>query len=836
MAEKKQWSASIAFADTTTADGISLRQGVGRKTKPITDNRTVVPAHVSGRACARAVPSGKKGSVAGYWRGTSESVDVQDGVFWLQVENPPAHRLREVYVTIDFFESELGFIAVQYHRDGLEGFVHHVCPPGAPRPWDSTWVNTLDTGSWQRATIRLVEPVFDHSGFHDADLKIIGSGPLVLSMVRISEERPEDFSDTDQMAHARRAEEHLSQSYPKASIPVSIGNIGAIFEERDDSGVLNVPPWLPLYKGMGVTAIQSYVRWSSIEREEGVWDWTFYDWVVAEAKKFGLKWVAFIMIGPWYAMPKWWLATSNNYRNRCLEHGQESWVQSIWSPVQLDYVERFMRKFAEHYPEELIESIMVGISGDFGESTTNGVFTGDMYHTHVGYWCGEDVAVADFRRTLREKYGSIGRLNEAWASSFGSFDEIRPVVRKDAPSDRAWIDQINWYCGQMTWWMQRWGEICHEAMPNTVFYNAAGGAGDPPRAAHWTDQTRALKHTGMGHRATNEGCDYAFNYVYTAWQGVGCRFYGVPFGNEPWGGDMAGNGVLGRVFNLVTQQGTNFWSYEGHLHSPSGRLALQRGLPFLNGEYRRVNRVAVFYPWTHFVLADDHGFSEQGMRDRFWPQAEELRDIIDYDLIDDGLIKDGIMEDYDFLVILQGSTYEGPELERLYRWVENGGVLITHNLGVPSTVEGDLSLGLRLLAFEPTVSPLEKELGGRICRVGKGCAIMLPVCANRKGYFGDDRWADDHKDHPATHPAFWDMLTETLANASRLDVGLEDYAIFDGVQDEVYGALMERAGVRGVMFFSQVNSDVTKTIRLPGGRSKNVIVPAGQMVFAPFEG
>jgi len=33
-----------------------------------------------------------------------------------------------------------------------------------------------------------------------------------------------------------------------------------------------------------------------------------------------------------------------------------------------------------------------------------------------------------------------------------------------------------------------------------------------------------------------------------------------------------------------------------------------------------------------------------------------------------------------------------------------------------------------------------------------------------------------------------------------------------------------------------VNSDVTKTIRLPGGRSKNVIVPAGQMVFAPFEG
>jgi hypothetical protein len=340
----------------------------------------------------------------------------------------------------------------------------------------------------------------------------------------------------------------------------------------------------------------------------------------------------------------------------------------------------------------------------------------------------------------------------------------------------------------------------------------------------------------MGHRATNEGCDYAFNYVYTAWQGIGCRFYGLPFGNEPWGGDMNGNGVLGRIYNLVTQHGTNFWSYEGHVHPPAGRLALQRGLPFLNGEFRRTNRVAVFYPWTHFIIADDHGFSEQGMRDRYWPQIEELRDIVDYDLIDDGLIKDGIMRDFDFLVVLQGTTYEGAELARIVEWVENGGVLITHNIGIPTTVEGDLSLGLRLMTVNAKPTAFETELGARINRVGKGCVVMFPTSANRKGYFGDDRWADDHKDHPATDPEFWTMLTKTLSNASKLGAGTKDYPVVDGAKDEVYGAIMEKNGVPGVLYFSQVNSDVEKTVLLPGGMTQKVLVPAGQMVFSAFAG
>jgi len=387
--------------------------------------------------------------------------------------------------------------------------------------------------------------------------------------------------------------------------------------------------------------------------------------------------------------------------------------------------------------------------------------------------------------------------------------------------------------------MQRWGEICRKALPHTLMFNAAGGAGDPPRSAHWSDQTKALQESGMGQRVTNEGADYAFNYAYTAWPGLSCRFYGTPFGNEPWGGDMCGTGVLGRMYNGITQHAANLWFYDGHIRPPAGRRAVQKGLPFATGEYRRTNRVAVFYPWTHFVLIDEYGFSEKGLRDKFWPQVEELRDILDFDLVDDHLIRDGIMKDYDFLVVLQGTTYEHDELARLVGWVEKGGVLITHSIGIPATVEGDMSLGQKLMAFGAKPTALETKLGARIATVGAGRAVMYPRSANLKGWHGDERWDRDHKDHPATHPGFWKMLTATLARASELGTGLADYPIIDGEKDEVYGAIMEKNGKPGILYFSQTERDVVKRPVLPGKgsaarRSAKVVVPAGELLFVPF--
>ncbi len=785
----------------------------------------------AGATCLRTNPAAPEISRMGYWRGEPESTTGPGEGVIFSVEDPP-DSASEVFAVIDFFEDRVGWLALEYRVDNREAFAPYVCTWHESAPREDTWVSTADTSTMQRVVFRLSSPVFGNG--ERGDLRITGDGPVFVAGVTLTDQQPDGMERHTLTAHAERIHKILSPRFPDPAMPFSVGNICAIFEDGDLRNALDVVPMIPIYRAMGVSAIQSYVRWSSVEKDEGVWDWTCYDWVVEKAKAFGMRWVAFIMIGPHYAMPKWWLEVGNDRKNRCLEHGEESWVQSIWSDAMLPAVERFMQAFAAHYPEQIVESVMLGPAGDFGETTTNGVFTRGLYHTHVGYWCGEDAAVEDLRRTMEERYGSIERLNEEWHTEYASFEELRPVQRHEAASLHQWTEQVGWYVDRMTWWTEEWGRITRSALPYTPVYIAAGGAGDPPRAATWSGQMRVLKPSNVGARVTNEGGDYAFNFAYTSWAGVCCDWWGLPFGNEPWGGDMSGNGVLGRIFNAITLGADNFWIYDGHMRSDASRKALEAGLPYLDGTVSRANRVAVYYPWTHFVVNDEHGFSEKGLRDIFWPQVEELRDILDFDLVDDGLVAEGILRNYDFLIVLQGTVYEHGELERLAEWVRRGGVLVTHNIGLPGTVDGDISVGQELMNFPLNPTRLELELDGRIAAIGHGRVVMHTVSADMKGWYGDSRWEGDHKDHPSTKPSFWGMIIGTLSRASELGTGLDDYPILDGERDEVYVSFVEYRGVDGALFFSQRKDDVTKRVTLPGGATGEMVVPAGGLAFLPL--
>jgi hypothetical protein len=61
---------------------------------------------------------------------------------------------------------------------------------------------------------------------------------------------------------------------------------------------------LDLLKQMGVTSIQTYIFWNKVEKERGVMDWSEYDADVALFKQHGLKWVPFVIAGPWYVTPE----------------------------------------------------------------------------------------------------------------------------------------------------------------------------------------------------------------------------------------------------------------------------------------------------------------------------------------------------------------------------------------------------------------------------------------------------------------------------------------------------------------------------------------------------
>ena len=122
-------------------------------------------------------------------------------------------------------------------------------------------------------------------------------------------------------------------------------------------------------KKAGITSLQSYVYWAEIEKQPGIIDFSTYDILLEKLKKHNLKWVPFIILGPYYATPLWFQETDESVYAKCLEHGLETKIQSIWNPNLPKYVDRFLQILGEHYRDSnVLESITLDISGNWGES------------------------------------------------------------------------------------------------------------------------------------------------------------------------------------------------------------------------------------------------------------------------------------------------------------------------------------------------------------------------------------------------------------------------------------------------------------------------------------
>jgi len=87
---------------------------------------------------------------------------------------------------------------------------------------------------------------------------------------------------------------------------------------------------------------------------------------------------------------------------------------------------------AEHYGgDRNIAAIYLGIHGDFGETIFPMGFPpggkerfGEEGVGPPDYWCNDDDARADFRRFIRQKYGSLQKLNAAWGTRFDPFEAV----------------------------------------------------------------------------------------------------------------------------------------------------------------------------------------------------------------------------------------------------------------------------------------------------------------------------------------------------------------------------------------------------------------------------
>ncbi|MCI8276059.1 MAG: beta-galactosidase [Lachnospiraceae bacterium] len=156
--------------------------------------------------------------------------------------------------------------------------------------------------------------------------------------------------------------------------------------------------------------------WHRMEREEGVYDFSLFDRVIAGAKERGLK----VILGtPTAAIPAW-LAHKHPEILSEFEDGRKRvfggrHVYCFNSPVLYEYSEKIIRAMVSHFRgEEQVAAWQV--DNEFGHEGSDMCFCPRCHRAFQDY--------------LREKFsGDIGRLNEAygtvfWSQEYNCFEEI----------------------------------------------------------------------------------------------------------------------------------------------------------------------------------------------------------------------------------------------------------------------------------------------------------------------------------------------------------------------------------------------------------------------------
>lgn len=647
-----------------------------------------------------------------------------------------------LYLVVEYFGGGAGgVIGVEY--DSSTGDRVQDAYRRSEKQWGG-WL--VGPEGWKRAVYRLDAPGFKGRQNLGADFRLSGTVASVRA-VSLTSTQP---ADVEALAAATR-----QALEPQVRIGEGgqfiVGGFDPASLESAMTAADDLERAMPGLKMLGVTSHEGYVRWNLCEPEPGRYDWSVYDRFVDLYRKYEIKWVPFLIVGSAYSLPEWYYKKPGSQGYVCLEHGEQTDVESLWNPVLREHVARFIKAFCEHYgPTGVIESILLGVTGNYGEAiyvASGNDWTADVhgeYHTHPGLWAGDPYAVADFRAWLRTKYGTPAALSAAWGASVSEFQDVATFLQKDAPSDRAWLDFCAWYIGSMTQWSRFWMMETRKHYPGGI-YLCTGGHAPAEHGADFGDQCKLAAEVGGGVRITNEASDYKMNFTLTRWVASGGRQYGAYFSFEP-AGEVTPRGVIARIYNATASGALGLHYYYGNLF---GAPAATANFVTWGGYFtQRTPSVEIFihYPETYIQLRGN----------AFLKKLEPLRDRFDFGYLSDAQILDGGLLQAKALVLVDGNIAEAPVWRAVVEWVNAGGVIVyADGMGRLRTVEGNESAHDALFAKTPTA---------------------------RKG-----RAAVFHGSHTSTE--YRDFVVERLREATELSPASRAMVAADGREDEVFVTL-----------------------------------------------
>lgn len=489
-------------------------------------------------------------------------------------------------------------------------------------------------------------------------------------------------------------------------------------------------------KKAGITSLQSYVLWSEVEKESGKFDFSCYDVSVEKLKKHNLKWAPFLIAGPNYATPKWFQESKESVFFKCLEHKKETKNQSIWNPYLPAQVERFLSEFSKHYDKDILESVELGISGNWGEAIypSDGWFIGKL-HVHLGWWCGDQHSHKSFVEYISRKYISKENLNKAWETNFSDFKEIKfPFLKKNKSRElfyylinriaklpdpfknfikfflnifsgkrfllfqksnsrpksvekvgekKNWLDFIEWYFDSMNNWAELWIKTARKYFPDTEIYLVTGGTGKPELGADLSRQVKIAKKYEAGIRITNQTNEYSQSFILTRLVASACRFYDSFFITEEAAVMHDAPGVLMRIFDAVSSGAKGFYC-KNLISTGIDQPCIKRNLPAgtITEGLEVLNKNIHFFELENPIIKTAVFFPNTSIAfnseiiNTIFNKCSKIRDVLDLDLIDENMVKEGGLDRYQFIIVLAGQIPNGEVSDRIEEWVSNGGKLI----------------------------------------------------------------------------------------------------------------------------------------------------------------
>ena len=435
------------------------------------------------------------------------------------------------------------------------------------------------------------------------------------------------------------------------------------------------------------------------------WDFSALGTPRISTKSLGLDWA----YSPHFAFPpKWYRQMVPFTRLQCLEDKKPVEAFSIWDPNWAGFIERGYAALAREFtsvkpatanPASKLASpslFLVGIHGDFGDA---GLMSGaKIYdatqkeawnqrfgnlHDHIGWWCDDPLARADFKAAMLIKYGSIATINSAWKRDFKKLEEIDfpPAPRSEAR--REWLDFTDWYLNSVGAAIGTNLASARKIFPKMPLLVSAGFGDENPRsgadnslipkiAAKYNAGVRS-KHGGL--KPFPDNAATMFGRI-----GSACRFYDVPFWSEPSTGMTAAQSVE-RIFEAASQGARGFFDWQN-------AAVANRDIYFRYGKFLTTEKpivdVAMFYPAESQRLKPNEGFAPL-----FAQAGAYVREVANFDVVDDRMVNDGCLSNYRVVVLMGGMMADQPTLDKIKTWVDEGGVLLAYDFGKVSNFEGE---------------------------------------------------------------------------------------------------------------------------------------------------